>query len=715
MIKIGKVPSAHLRIDDESVSRMHAILEVDPKGTVHVIDLGSTRGTYVNGQKINKAEVQSGDVIKVGDISIEMTMQAATATEAEATAMTVTMPTPVPMPMPVPPQATTKTTPAAMLTSTSTPMVIAPIAVAVPQPPRMPLPAMPMRAAMPAMPAVAIDNSEIEDASAQAIEVAAMFGDSVVAMKHCSDPKSGHVKPLTWGLLGMGAIGLATAATAFIATAAMQSRNAANYDTWTKVQHKPAWAFRPEMAGSLTDGLTTGGLALGLLGAALGFARVRRERRSPFFRIGSAPGVEHATDHVPMASFPLVAPSGDDFVLNLAPGMDGELTVDGTSTPLVALAAQGRARPSYLVPGAIEVPIPARSRIRAHAGATTFVVSAVARPKEHAMPLLALDGRTAAYIAGSLAVHLALWGAMQFGFPPSSGVGLEMTATEDTALRAHSEANEDPVIPPPPPENGDATDAGGASGRTAMAEGKSGNRESQVTQEHTRQIENRNAPPQLSREAAREIAAHAGIFGSERLDDAIANISGGDADFSSGFDKTTMWGGLYGPSGESFGTGVGRFGVGPGGGCTVACGGIGSGRYNTIGDSGMHGKYGPGNGYGEGLPKRNPGVPTVTISRPIATGGLDREIIHRYVRRAQQRISYCYEKQLLATPGLEGDVTVQFLILPNGTVGSSSGAGMNSDVAQCVAGVVGAIAFPAPSDGGSVQVKYPFHFHASGK
>ena len=28
VIKIGKVPSAHLRIDDESVSRMHAIVEV---------------------------------------------------------------------------------------------------------------------------------------------------------------------------------------------------------------------------------------------------------------------------------------------------------------------------------------------------------------------------------------------------------------------------------------------------------------------------------------------------------------------------------------------------------------------------------------------------------------------------------------------------------------------------------------------------------------
>src|SRR5690349_18502015 len=76
VIKIGKVSSAHLRIDDESVSRMHAILEVDNAGNVHVIDLGSTRGTFVNGQKINKAKLQSGDTIVVGETKIELAIGA---------------------------------------------------------------------------------------------------------------------------------------------------------------------------------------------------------------------------------------------------------------------------------------------------------------------------------------------------------------------------------------------------------------------------------------------------------------------------------------------------------------------------------------------------------------------------------------------------------------------------------------------------------------
>ena len=54
IIKIGKLESSHLRIDDENVSRMHAVIEITGPNEIHVIDLGSSRGTVVNGQKVNK-------------------------------------------------------------------------------------------------------------------------------------------------------------------------------------------------------------------------------------------------------------------------------------------------------------------------------------------------------------------------------------------------------------------------------------------------------------------------------------------------------------------------------------------------------------------------------------------------------------------------------------------------------------------------------------
>src|SRR5580692_5334841 len=94
VIKLGKVPSAHLKLEDETVSRMHAIIEVNGPNDVSIIDLGSTKGTFVNGQKVNKAKLQSGDSIVVGETRIELAIGA-----SEEIA-----PAPVPVAPSVPPQ-----------------------------------------------------------------------------------------------------------------------------------------------------------------------------------------------------------------------------------------------------------------------------------------------------------------------------------------------------------------------------------------------------------------------------------------------------------------------------------------------------------------------------------------------------------------------------------------------------------------------------------
>src|SRR5437762_13951819 len=68
VIKVGKLASSHLRIDDESVSRMHAVIEINGPDDVQLIDLGSTRGTLVNGEKVTKARLTSGDEVTFGDV-----------------------------------------------------------------------------------------------------------------------------------------------------------------------------------------------------------------------------------------------------------------------------------------------------------------------------------------------------------------------------------------------------------------------------------------------------------------------------------------------------------------------------------------------------------------------------------------------------------------------------------------------------------------------
>src|SRR5580765_4290447 len=76
-IKVGKLASSDLRLDDETVSRMHGVIEATGPGDVHVVDLGSTRGTTVNGERITKARLQSGDEIMFGDCRVVATFLSA--------------------------------------------------------------------------------------------------------------------------------------------------------------------------------------------------------------------------------------------------------------------------------------------------------------------------------------------------------------------------------------------------------------------------------------------------------------------------------------------------------------------------------------------------------------------------------------------------------------------------------------------------------------
>jgi pSer/pThr/pTyr-binding forkhead associated (FHA) protein len=60
-IKIGKLSSSHVRIDDDDVSRMHAVIEASSPDDVVVLDLGSTSGTFVNGQRVTKQRLRRRD------------------------------------------------------------------------------------------------------------------------------------------------------------------------------------------------------------------------------------------------------------------------------------------------------------------------------------------------------------------------------------------------------------------------------------------------------------------------------------------------------------------------------------------------------------------------------------------------------------------------------------------------------------------------------
>jgi hypothetical protein len=326
-----------------------------------------------------------------------------------------------------------------------------------------------------------------------------------------------------------------------------------------------------------------------------------------------------------------------------------------------------------------------------------------------------MESRVLAYFGGSLAVHIGVWALLQMVPADDGTIDVALGMSEDAATRAQRSEKDD--VPPPPPDrsdNGDDGDKQGGGEKMRLDEGAAGDPNVARVDGHIR-VKDNQRDPGLAKLDAREYAEHAGILGSSALSGGFASLIG-DKDVSSGFDGSDVWGPIIGAEGAGNGNfGFGRHGFGAGGGCTrEPCGTVSAGAYGTIGWGLSAGDgYAARNGHHWGRGHR-PGVPPVNIGQPSPTGGLDKSIIRRYVKRQQNSIQYCFEKELLAKPGLEGEVMVQFMISSDGSVQSSKGQGMDPNVAACVADVIHGISFPRPSDGGSVQVNYPFEFHRAG-
>jgi hypothetical protein len=560
-------------------------------------------------------------------------------------------------------------------------------------------------------------SEQVEEPGARAVEVAAMLGNSVVSVKHVMNPRGGKTSSTTTIFFALSALFLVVGLIGFGAGYYNASFNEAKKHQWVEVDKKPSWAYRPKKLGIANDVMVFVGFPLGIAFLASGLLRLRDEKSgNPWFRIGQNSANEFPTTEAPTDSFALIAPRGDDFVFNYAQGMEGEMQVDGQSISLSELQSQGRATPSSTAPGGLEVAIPQKARIRVKSGNATFLVTSVPQPKRHPVPLFAtLEAAVLLFFAGSAIAHFGfvflLWTV-----PPDQDTALtDMAVNEDTSNKAQSTSQEDPP-PPEPEEELEGEDESGGTGTAMMLEeGKMGKKDSDRAEGQYKMKKNADQE-QLARQQAIEQARTAGVLGSAALTQGgtFASITG-TGDISSGFDDLDIQGGLLGnePGEMAGGFGFGRSGFGPGGGGT-GWGTIGTGRYGTIGHgSGTGSGYGVGSGRG-GMRGRQSSVPQVRIGQPQSVGDLDKAIIRRYIKRNISKITYCYEKQLLARPGLEGTVSTQFFISPNGTVAASNAGGVDPEVASCVAAVIKAIEFPKPKGGGGVQVNYPFNFRPTG-
>ncbi len=771
IIKVGKLSSSHLRIDDESVSRMHAVIEIASASEIYIIDLGSTKGTIVNGQKVNKCRIQSGDEIVLGDTKLLVSIGAAVAAESA----------PAPQPSAAPPQARSTVmgmraiTPAPGSIAATPPPAAVPPPVAAPVPPpvaaavpppmaaaipppmgaippptgaippptgaRMPAAAMPVAAPQPAyqLPPGFAEAVEVNDGT-KAIEVVSMFEDAIVDTRHFTNPASGEVSGATKGLI-FGGIGTLVAALALFIVAwfqvdGLQKRREVwehkhpganmaefcnNSENASKDSDPPYAMVCPRREGPLMDIVFAMLLVSAVTMLIIGLIRRFNERKPRHFMIGPGEGalVNVPAERVPSPLFPLVHSTGTSYELCFTQHMEGDVTLEGQQVPLRDLISRGRAHQSHDVPGAHSFTIPDGARAKIDIGQSTFLVNSVPRPRTYPVPL-DIDWGAQAYTGGAFLV-CSLFLALIFSIPPdpkSLSLDAFMNDQRFAKFLIKPPEEKEEQIPEWLKKKG-PDEAGGKGKRHKGEEGKMGKKTSKnKTGLYALKGPKDNPDPHLAKMLAEEQAKNAGVLGILKREEGshLASIFGRDS--ALGNDAENVLGGLVGTQiGEAYGVGgLGLVGTGRGGGGTGE-GTIGLGNLGTIGKGGGGGS---GSGYGRGaggLGGRRAHAPDVVPGTAQVRGSLDKEIIRRIIRRHINEVKFCYEKELAKKPDLYGRVIVQFTIAGSGQVVASvvqQSTMNNGQVDQCIAGAVRRWEFPKPQGGGIVIVSYPFVLKAAG-
>ena len=701
VIKIGKLASSHLRLDDESVSRMHAVLEVNGPDEVQLIDLGSTRGTLLNGERIAKTSLKSGDQVQFGDVRVAITLLAE---GAEA-------PTPAPV-MPVAPPAAAPATlqyAAPVRPTAPAPAAYAPpVQYAAPPPQAMAAPHgyAPTAPGMGGFASHAGAEVEVHDGS-HAIEVQALYRGVVTQTRHLSDPTGRSTEGQSKTMLFAG-IGLVVVAFAvFFATIVDFGAEKSRYDKYVN-DGGESKNFQWKARSPAMDVVVFGGIGLGIVLCYMGLKR--RGRTNPNFVIGSAAGADAplGPDFIGGPSFSLVSTTGTDFLVNVTPSMTGEVLLDNQVLPLQQFAQQRGTSFS----------LGDRGRAKIDCGETSFLVSATPKPRTFPVPFLVWRWSEQAYTVGT-AIGLLLFLLMIFSVPPDpKSLSLDLFNADSRfvnfLIKPPEEKEED--IPEWLKKKG-PDEQGGKGKRHKGEEGKMGKKTSKNKEGlYGLKGPKDNPDPHLAKKLAEEQAKNAGILGVLKMAEGshLASIFGRDT--AAGNDAENVLGGLIGNQiGEAYGVGgLGLVGTGTGGGGTGE-GTIGLGNFGTIGKGGGGGS---GSGYGRGaggLGGRRARAPDVIPGQANVRGSLDKEIIRRIIRRHINEVKYCYETELTKKADLSGRISVQFTIAATGTVIASvlqSSTMGNVRVENCVVQAVRRWEFPKPLGGGIVIVSYPFNFTA---
>lgn len=662
VIKVGKLASSHLRLDDPNVSRIHAVIERAADGTFSVIDLGSATGTFVNGEKVTKASLNAGDQLQFGDTVIRVEIvspQAAAAAAAPA----------------VEPSVAVASAGAAAAPAYEVP-------------------------AAPTSGVTLDDGSVVEPYTLQgyyddAGNYIPGYYDEAGNYHHGYgfydeagqwQVSLGYYDPAgEWVSTDGSSVAAAGAGLGEESSWLITARDT---DTYQEAYFGSRGGDTLEVAMLWQDHVLV----------------VNSYDKPRTITIGTAEKNNDFTIEDPSITderFPLVE-YGGSYSLNFTAGMSGQVQVNGQLYSLEEAIQRGVASRSG---AGFSIPLDGRSSARVDMGDITFLVHFTD------VPVAAFGGKgfdkgpIPFYLLSAVAHLSFLFLAMSM---PDNVRGLDLDGFQANdrfvQLMIEPEQVEE--------EKPDWLDGGGdeeAAAKHKGEEGQAGKEDAEATNKKLAIKGDRNPEDlELKRAMDTEVAMNAGIAG-----ELMVSSPFGSSDTSVGSDAIHALGNLQGGEfGESKGFGgLGLHGAGRGGG-GISERGIGLANVGTAGRGGG-GRGGSGYGKGAGdLGERNSRVPKIVPGEPQVQGSLDREIIRRVVRQHRGEIKFCYESELQKNKGLGGRVLVRFTISATGSVVSAvvkETSLNNATVERCITDKIRRWVFPEPKGGGIVMVNYPFN------
>lgn len=720
IVKIGRLASAHLKLDDAKVSRIHAVIEATADGQDYsVIDMGSTEGTIVNGARISKEKLKDGDEIRLGDSRIVVQFLRAGAAVKAPTSGTRNPPPP-----PEPSGDVWVASQAELMTAEPT-QTLAPVAPMAPMPQTQPQPQMMAAAPMAPMPLAAFPQAApgypmmAPMAQTQVVQgpdgqlYASQYGYQPVGtmppgmmsqMPQTMPPPGYAPAPQTYP--GQAPIG---------PTTGIPMGGYVQQSPWGASPNNLASDNVPDTERALEIKTVWGDSVIDTLNVSTQpVVTLGDERKVTGF--GPFQKVVHCDIEVPSKDLPsktyVIAEhqggEGCNYVLNLPPGGTGHIErADGTMIGLDSLYAGQHGAEAGEYNGAVKYRLRPAETLYLHHDTITLQVRYVRTTRLVPPGLLQEMNYTWVNIL-VLAFFLHAMAIVSFVATPQTSSEL----TEDIFKNPNRFAKY--LLTPEQKQKQNQSllsklKAGESGAKAKGTEGKAGKKDYDPKAKQGRMAV--KGDPDKEEIAKSTLTA---LFGAK---------GGGPRSylFGSGGLGGELKGALGGVTGAEIGDatglgGLGTRGTGPGGG-GLSMNSVGLGALGTAGrGSGGTG----GDGYGEGasgLGKKTDRDINITAGAPVIMGSLDKEIIRRVIKEHIAQIRYCYEKELVRSPGLFGKVATSFTIGGDGRVQSASvteSTLKNDEVERCITAKIRTWEFPKPKGGGVVIVKYPFIFKTTG-